>query len=75
VKDPAKRSKVVATIDFSDDIDAKLVAGTLRANGVVDTEPYRKLGRNQLRIAVFPSVDPEDVEKLVAAIDYVVERL
>ncbi|MDA8262804.1 MAG: phosphoserine transaminase [Actinomycetota bacterium] len=75
VKDPAMRSKVVATIDFSDDIDAKAVATTLRANGIVDTEPYRKLGRNQLRVAVFPSVDPEDVEKLVAAIDYVVERL
>ena len=75
VKDPAMRSKVVATIDFSDDIDAKVVASTLRSNGIVDTEPYRKLGRNQLRIAVFPSVDPEDVEKLLAAVDYVVERL
>lgn len=75
VSDVAKRSAVVATIDFSDEIDAALVASTLRANGIVDTEPYRKLGRNQLRIATFPSVDPADVEALVASIDFVVSKL
>ena len=75
VADPAHRSQVVATIDFSDDIDAAAIAKTLRANGIVDTEPYRKLGRNQLRIACFPAVDPEDVSALTACIDYIVERL
>ena len=59
VTDPAKRSLVVGTIDFSDDVDAAAVAKVLRANGIVDTEPYRKLGRNQLRIAMFPAVDPD----------------
>ncbi len=75
VADPAHRSAVVATIDFDDAIDAAAVAKTLRRNGIVDTEPYRKLGRNQLRVATFPAVDPSDVERLTAAIDYVVERL
>lgn len=75
VTDPAARSQVVATIDFSDDIDAAAVAKALRANGVVDTEPYRKLGRNQLRVAMFPAVDPEDVSALTGCIEYVVEHL
>jgi len=75
VADPAQRSQVVGTIDFADTVDAAQVAATLRANGIVDTEPYRKLGRNQLRIAMFPAVDPADVEALTACVDYVVERL
>jgi phosphoserine aminotransferase len=74
VSDPAKRSQVVGTIDFSDDVDAAAVAATLRANGIVDVEPYRKLGRNQLRVAMFPAIDPDDVEALTACIDWVVER-
>ena len=69
------RSHVVATIDFDDSIDATVVAKILRANGIVDTEPYRKLGRNQLRIAMYPAVEPGDVEALTACIDYVIERL
>ena len=72
---PAQRSHVVGTIDFSDDVDAAVVAKVLRANGVLDTEPYRKLGRNQLRIAMFPSIDPEDVAALCASINYVVGNL
>ena len=75
VADPAQRSQVVGTIDFAGDVDAAAVAATLRANGIVDTEAYRKLGRNQLRIGMFPSVDPADVEALTVCIDYVVERL
>ena len=75
VANPAERSNVVGTIDFHDDVDAALIAKVLRANGVVDTEPYRKLGRNQLRIAMFPSVDPEDVASLCASINYVVGNL
>jgi phosphoserine aminotransferase len=75
VTDPALRSQVVGTIDFADDVDAAAVAKTLRANGIVDTEPYRKLGRNQLRIAMFPAVDPDDISALTACIDWVVERL
>jgi phosphoserine aminotransferase len=75
VTDPAQRSQVVGTIDFADTVDAAAVAATLRANGIVDTEPYRKLGRNQLRIGMFPAVDPADVEALTACIDYVVERV
>ena len=75
VADAALRSQVVGTIDFSDDVDAGAVAKTLRANGVVDTEPYRKLGRNQLRVAMFPAVDPDDVSALTACVDWVVERL
>jgi phosphoserine aminotransferase len=75
VKDPAKRSLVVGTIDFDDAVDAAAVAKTLRANGIVDVEPYRKLGRNQLRVAMFPAIEPEDVKALTACIDYVVENL
>jgi phosphoserine aminotransferase len=74
VSDPAKRSLVVGTIDFSDDVDAAAVAKTLRANGIVDVEPYRKLGRNQLRIGMFPAIDPADVHALTACIDWVVEQ-
>ena len=73
--DPALRSLVVGTIDFNDEIDAAAVAKALRANGVLDTEPYRKLGRNQLRIGMFPAIDPEDVSQLTKCIDYVVEHL
>jgi phosphoserine aminotransferase len=72
VTEPADRSLVIGTIDFDDSIDAAAIAATLRANGIVDTEPYRKLGRNQLRIAMYPAIDPADVEKLTAAIDHVV---
>jgi phosphoserine aminotransferase len=75
VADPALRSNVVATIDFADGVDATAIAKALRANGIVDTEPYRKLGRNQLRIALYPAVEPADVERLTASIDYVIERL
>jgi phosphoserine aminotransferase len=75
VADPAQRSQVVATIDFADEIDAAAIAATLRANGIVDTEPYRKLGRNQLRIGMFPAIDPADIEALTVCIDYVVEHL
>ncbi|MDP9166319.1 MAG: phosphoserine transaminase [Actinomycetota bacterium] len=75
VTDPALRSQVVGTIDFADEVDAAAVAKTLRANGIVDTEPYRKLGRNQLRVAMFPAVDPDDVSALTACVDWVVERL
>lgn len=72
---PELRSQVVGTIDFAASVDAALVAKTLRANGIVDTEPYRKLGRNQLRVGMFPAVDPADVTALTQCIDYVVERL
>ncbi|MCX8559990.1 phosphoserine transaminase [Mycolicibacterium mucogenicum] len=75
VADPALRSQVVGTIDFNDDVDAAAVAKVLRANGIVDTEPYRKLGRNQLRVAMFPAIDPDDVSALTACVDWVVERL
>jgi phosphoserine aminotransferase len=75
VADPAKRSLVVGTIDFDDSVDAAAIAKTLRANGIVDTEPYRKLGRNQLRIGMFPAVEPADVEALTACIDWVVENV
>jgi phosphoserine aminotransferase len=74
VEDPAKRSLVVGTVDFDEAVDAAAVAATLRANGIVDTEPYRKLGRNQLRIGMFPAVEPSDVEALTACIDFVVEE-
>ena len=74
VADPAARSQVVGTIDFDDSIDAAAVAKTLRANGIVDVEPYRKLGRNQLRVAMFPAVEPDDVSKLIQAIEYVVAQ-
>jgi phosphoserine aminotransferase len=75
VTDPAKRSLVVGTVDFADSVDASAVAAVLRANGIVDTEPYRKLGRNQLRIGMFPAVDPDDLSALTRCIDWVVERL
>jgi phosphoserine aminotransferase len=75
VADPADRSPVVVTIDFDDSVDAAAVAKSLRANGIVDTEPYRKLGRNQLRVATFVSIDPDDVRQLIKSIDYTVERL
>jgi len=75
VAKPGERSHVSATVDFDEEIDAAAVAATLRANGIVDTEPYRKLGRNQLRIALFPAIEPDDVAKLTGAIDYVVQRL
>jgi phosphoserine aminotransferase len=74
VGDPAKRSLVVGTIDFDEAIDAAGLAATLRANGIVDVEPYRKLGRNQLRIGMFPAVDTADVQALTACIDWVLER-
>jgi phosphoserine aminotransferase len=72
VADPVRRSLVVGTIDFAEDVDAAAVARTLRANGIVDVEPYRKLGRNQLRIGMFPAVEPADIEALTACIDWVV---
>jgi phosphoserine aminotransferase len=72
---PDDRSLVIGTIDLDDNIDAAAVAKILRANGIVDVEPYRKLGRNQLRVAMFPAVDPADVEALTACIDHVVEHL
>jgi len=72
---PEDRSQVVATIDFADGVDAAAIAKTLRANGIVDTEPYRKLGRNQLRVATFAAIDPDDIRALIASIDYVVARL
>jgi phosphoserine aminotransferase len=74
VSDPAKRSLVVGTIDFDDEVDAATLAATLRDNGIVDVEPYRKLGRNQLRIAMFPATDPSDVRALTECIDWVLER-
>ena len=75
VADPAARSQVVGTIDLDASVDAAAVAATLRANGIVDTEPYRKLGRNQLRVAMFPAVDPADVAALTGCIDYVIGQL
>jgi phosphoserine aminotransferase len=75
VSDPDQRSLVVGTIDFDESVDAARIAAVLRENGVVDTEPYRKLGRNQLRVGMFPAVDPDDVSALTACIDHVVERL
>ena len=75
VTDPKLRSQVVGTIDFNDDVDAAAVAKVLRANGIVDIEPYRKLGRNQLRVAMFPAVDPDDVSALTECMDWVVERI
>ena len=75
VAEPAHRSQVVGTIDLDERIDAAQVAKTLRANGVVDTEPYRKLGRNQLRVGMFPAIDPEDVSQLTRCIDHVVSEL
>jgi len=75
VAEPAHRSQVVATIDIDDTVDATLLAKVLRRNGVLDVEPYRKLGRNQLRVAVFPAVEPDDVSALIACVEYVAERL
>ena len=75
VTDPAMRSKVVGTINFDDAIDATQICAALRANGIVDTEPYRKLGKNQLRIGMFPAVDPSDVDALTKCIDHVVAAL
>jgi phosphoserine aminotransferase len=75
VENPADRSHVVGTIDFVDAVDAAAVAAVLRANGIVDTEPYRKLGRNQLRIAMFPAIEPDDVASLCGCITHVVGAL
>jgi phosphoserine aminotransferase len=75
VTDPAKRSHVVATIDLDHSIEATAVSAALRANGVVDTDSYRKLGRNQLRVGMFPAIDPADIERLTRCIDYVMEQL
>jgi len=75
VADPAERSTVVGTIDLDDSVDAAAVTATLRANGVLDVFPYRKLGRNQLRVGMFPAVEPDDVRALTASIDFVVEHL
>ncbi|WP_309106605.1 phosphoserine transaminase [Arthrobacter sp.] len=75
VVNPEDRSNVIATIDFDDSIDASAIAKVLRANGIVDTEPYRKLGRNQLRIATFVAIEPDDITALLAGIDYVVAEL
>jgi phosphoserine aminotransferase len=72
VKDPEHRSHTVATIDFDEGIDAKAISTALRANGIVDTEPYRKLGRNQLRVAMYPAIEPEDIAQLTRCIDHVV---
>jgi len=75
VKDDAARSRVTATIDFDSRVDAAALASALRANGIVDVEPYRKLGRNQLRVALFPAIDPDDVATLTRAIDFLLERV
>ncbi|HMQ27943.1 MAG TPA: phosphoserine transaminase, partial [Acidimicrobiales bacterium] len=75
VADPAERSHVVATIDLADSVDANQVAAILRTNGIHDTESYRKLGRNQLRVALFPAIDPEDVAQLTRSIDHVLAAL
>ncbi len=75
VTDPTMRSNVVGTINFDESIDATKIAAALRANGIVDTEPYRKLGKNQLRIGMFPAVDPSDIDALTASIEFVVGAL
>jgi phosphoserine aminotransferase len=75
VADPATRTPVVGTIDLDEAVDAATVSKVLRANGVVDTDSYRKLGRNQLRIGMFPAIDPEDVAALTTCIDFVVSQL
>lgn len=75
VADPAHRSQVVGTIDFAESVDAAAVAKALRANGIVDVEPYRKLGRNQLRVAMFPAIEPTDVSALTRCVDWIVERI
>ena len=75
VTDPAHRSHVTATIDFDEAADAAALATELRANDIVDVEPYRKLGRNQLRIALFPGIEPDDIELLTRSVDYLLERM
>ncbi|MBI3430153.1 MAG: phosphoserine transaminase, partial [Actinobacteria bacterium] len=75
VIDPAMRSNVVGTINFDESIDATKITSALRANGIVDTEPYRKLGKNQLRIGMFPAVEPSDIDALTSCIDFVVGAL
>jgi phosphoserine aminotransferase len=75
VTNPADRSPVIVTIDVDESIDATALTSTLRANGIVDTEPYRKLGRNQVRIATFVGIEHDDVTRLASSIDYVLERL
>lgn len=75
VADPTKRSRVVATIDFDDGVDAAVLTAVLRDNGILDVEPYRKLGRNQMRVALFPAIDPDDVVALTRCVDHVLERL
>jgi phosphoserine aminotransferase len=75
VTNPAMRSNVVGTINFDDSIDAVAVAKVLRANGIVDTEPYRKLGKNQLRIGMFPAIDPTDIDALTKCIEYIVDKI
>jgi phosphoserine aminotransferase len=75
VSDPEHRSQVVVTVDFDDAVDAAAVAAHLRANGIVDTDPYRKLGRNQLRVATFTAIEPDDVRQLISSIEYVVSEL
>ena len=75
VQRPEHRSLVVGTIDFDEEVDAAALAATLRDNGIVDVEPYRKLGRNQLRIGMFPAVETADVQALTACIDWVLERI
>ncbi|MBN6034861.1 phosphoserine transaminase [Amycolatopsis sp. 195334CR] len=75
VTDPALRSQVVGTVDFTDEVDAAAVAKVLRANGIVDVEPYRKLGRNQLRVGMFPAIDPDDITKLTQSVEWVVDHL
>ncbi|GAB2744945.1 phosphoserine transaminase [Amycolatopsis magusensis] len=75
VSDPALRSQVVGTVDFNDEVDAAAVAKVLRANGIVDVEPYRKLGRNQLRVGMFPAIDPDDITKLTQSIEWTVDHL
>ena len=75
VADPAKRSLVVGTVDFEERVDASALAATLRESGIVDVEPYRKLGRNQLRIGMFPAIETSDVEALTASIDWVIENV
>ncbi len=75
VANPAERSTVVGTIDLDDAIDATAVVAALRENGVLDVFPYRKLGRNQLRVAMFPAIEPDDVRALTACVDHVVDHL
>ncbi len=75
VTDPANRSQVIGTVDFADEVDATALAKALRANGIVDVEPYRKLGKNQLRVAMFPSIEPDDVTALTQCVEWLVERI